>query len=55
MLIASKYEEIYPPVVKDFVFITDNAYTKDQVLDMEKNMLTALDFSLTIHSQFRFL
>jgi hypothetical protein len=26
MLIASKYEEIYPPTVKDFVYITDNAY-----------------------------
>jgi cyclin B len=27
MLIATKYEEIYPPVLKDLVFITDNAYT----------------------------
>jgi len=26
MLIACKYEEIYPPIVKDFVYITDNAY-----------------------------
>lgn len=24
MLIASKYEEIYPPLLKDFVYITDN-------------------------------
>ena len=29
MLIASKYEEIYPPYMKDFVYITDQAYTKD--------------------------
>ena len=29
MLIASKYEEIYAPEVRDFVYITDNAYTKD--------------------------
>lgn len=28
MLIASKYEEIYPPSVKDFVYMTKNAYTK---------------------------
>jgi cyclin B len=28
MLIASKYEEIYAPEVNDFVYITDNAYTK---------------------------
>lgn len=26
MLIASKYEEIYAPEVKDFVYITDKAY-----------------------------
>jgi cyclin B len=28
MFIASKYEEIYAPEVKDFVYITDYAYSK---------------------------
>jgi cyclin B len=28
LLIASKYEEIYPPELKDFVYITDRAYSK---------------------------
>lgn len=46
MLIASKYEEIYPPIVKDFVYITDNAYTKDEILDMERRILCALDFNI---------
>ncbi len=46
MLIACKYEEIYPPIVKDFVYITDNAYTKEEILSMEKRMLTILDFSI---------
>ena len=32
MLIASKYEEIYPPEIKDFVFVTDQAYNRDDVL-----------------------
>jgi hypothetical protein len=32
MLIASKYEEIYAPEVRDFVFITDKAYTREQIL-----------------------
>ena len=32
LLIACKYEEIYPPELKDFVFITDHAYTKEDVL-----------------------
>lgn len=39
LLIASKYEELYPPEVKDFVYITDNTYTKDQILAMEKHIL----------------
>lgn len=35
MLIASKYEEIYAPEVRDFVYITDRAYTKEEILKME--------------------
>ena len=35
MLIASKFEEIYAPEVNDFVYITDNAYTFQNILDME--------------------
>jgi cyclin B len=34
-MIAAKYEEIYPPTVKDYVYITDNAYVKDEILNME--------------------
>ena len=32
MLIACKIEEIYAPEVKDFVFVTDYAYTKEEIL-----------------------
>lgn len=28
MFIASKYNEIYAPELKDFVYVTDNAYNK---------------------------
>lgn len=31
MFIASKYEEIYPPDVGEFVYITDDTYNKRQV------------------------
>jgi len=55
MLIACKYEEIYPPIVKDFVYITDNAYTKEEILEMERKMLQTLDFNIQITSSFRFL
>jgi len=55
MLIAAKFEEIYPPEVRDFVYITDKAYTKDEILAMEVNMLTALDFHLNCPTVAHFL
>ena len=42
MFIASKYEEIYPPDLRDFVYVTDKAYTKYEILDMEGKILNAL-------------
>ncbi|XP_055378915.1 G2/mitotic-specific cyclin-A [Condylostylus longicornis] len=47
MFIAAKYEEIYPPDVGEFVFITDDTYTKTQVLRMEQILLRILDFDLS--------
>lgn len=28
LLISTKYEEIYPPTVKDFIYLTDNTYSR---------------------------
>ena len=39
MLIACKYEEIYAPEVRDFEWITDSAYEKKQILEMEHKIL----------------
>ena len=55
MLIATKYEEIYALEVKDFVYISDNAYTIEEILKMEFEMLTKLDFNITTPSSFRFV
>lgn len=46
MFVAAKYEEMYPPEINDFVYITDNAYTKAQIRSMEMLMLEALDFGM---------
>ena len=51
MFIACKYEEIYPPELKDFVYITDGAYVKSDVLEMEYKMLKSLDFNITFPTQ----
>jgi hypothetical protein len=47
MFIASKYEEIYAPECRDFVYISDKAYTREQILAMEGLMLSKLNFQLT--------
>ncbi|KAM7280825.1 hypothetical protein ACFE04_007959 [Oxalis oulophora] len=46
MLIASKYEEITPPSIEDFCYITDNTYTKDQVVNMEADILKSMAFEV---------
>lgn len=55
LLIASKYEEIYAPEVRDLVHITDRAFTKEEILETEALMLQTLEFNLTTASSFRFL
>ena len=34
MLLACKYEEVSVPLVEDFVLISDNTYTRIEILDM---------------------
>jgi hypothetical protein len=47
MFIASKYEETFAPEVGDFVYMCDNAYTRDDILLMEKIIVRTLDFSFS--------
>ncbi|XP_076853187.1 G2/mitotic-specific cyclin-B2 [Brachyhypopomus gauderio] len=46
MLIACKYEEMYVPEVGDFAYITDNAFSKSQIREMECLILRQLNFEL---------
>lgn len=55
LLMVTKYEEIYPPLLKDFIFISDNTYKADEILEMEKKILFSLDFDLNLCSPYRFL
>lgn len=46
MFLASKYEEMYPPEISDFAYVTDRAYTTAQIRDMEMTILRVLKFKL---------
>jgi cyclin B len=54
LIIACKYEEIYTPEVTDFIYITDNTYTKEEILAMERDILSTLSFDITIPSILKF-
>jgi len=46
LLIAAKFEEIHPPQISDLVYVTDKAYTRDDIVKMEVTILTSLDFKI---------
>ncbi|XP_048331072.2 cyclin-A1-4 isoform X5 [Ziziphus jujuba] len=47
MMIAAKYEEISPPSVEEFCYVTDNTFSKEEVLKMETSVLNYLKFEMT--------
>jgi len=47
MYVASKYEEMYPPALDEFSFITDNTYETKHILRMEQIIMKMLNFSLS--------
>ena len=54
LMIACKHEEINVPKVEDFIYITDNAYTKEEVFKMENDVLSKLNFELLYPSPIKF-
>ncbi|XP_040582523.1 G1/S-specific cyclin-E [Lepeophtheirus salmonis] len=46
LFIGAKIEEIYPPKLKEFAYVTDGACTEEQILEMELVILKALNWSL---------
>lgn len=55
LMIVGKYEEIYPPLLKDYIAVCDNAYTREDIIKMEENIISALEFNLTQPSSLYFL
>ena len=55
LLIATKYEEIYPPTVKEFIYLTDDTFTRKEVLEMERRILFNIEFGITETSSYRLL
>lgn len=47
LFMASKYEEIYPPTLKDFVVACNNFYSSDKIIEVETKLLNLISFDMT--------
>lgn len=54
MLIAAKYEEIWPPQLKECVRICAETYTRDEIVEMERHICSTLSFRFTVPTPFQF-
>ncbi|KAL6220792.1 hypothetical protein ACLB2K_008547 [Fragaria x ananassa] len=55
MLLACKYEEVSVPVVGDLILISDKAYTRKEILEMESLILNTLQFNMSVPTPYVFL
>ena len=54
LMIACKHEEIDLPKMDDFIYITDHAYVKNEMIKMEYDILNKLNFSFLYPSPIKF-
>ena len=55
LMIAAKYEEIYPPSIHDFEKMAGKYFTRPELLKMESSILRKLGFNLSMASPLRHL
>ncbi|KAF1326492.1 Cyclin-like protein, partial [Globisporangium splendens] len=55
MMIAAKFEEVYGPNVEEFVYISDQTYTAEEMLDMEGKILQALEYRIASTTCYGFI
>ncbi|KAL1491691.1 hypothetical protein ABEB36_012252 [Hypothenemus hampei] len=55
MFVASKFDERIPPMIDDFLYICDGAYTRREMIRMEVSLVKVVDYNLGIPISYRFL
>lgn len=48
-------QELSPPLVDDFLYLCDDAYTHDELLRMERDILKTLGYDINIPVAYRFI
>jgi hypothetical protein len=55
LFLACKYDERLSPLLEDFVYVCDGAYTQDDLLVMEQKLLKTINFELSMPISYSFL
>lgn len=55
LLIAAKYEEVFPPVLSHFVYLTSGSFNDDDIIGAEKFMLQVLEYEMSFPNPLNFL
>ena len=55
VLIAAKYGSRLCPQISSFLYVCDNAYKKEEIIEMERKILSTIDFNLGMPLSYRFL
>lgn len=48
-------QELSPPLVDDFLYLCDDAYTHDELLRMEREILHTLNYDINVPVAYRFV
>jgi hypothetical protein len=55
LLIACKIDERIPPLLDDFVYVCDDAYTKEEIVRKEIEMISVVSYDVGYPLTYRFL
>lgn len=55
VLVAAKYGSRLCPQISSFLYVCDNAYKKEEIIEMERQILSTIDFNLGMPLSYRFL
>lgn len=55
VFIAAKFDERAPPLIDDFIYMTEDTFTRDQMTMMERELLKVINFDLGAPLSYRFL
>lgn len=55
LFIAAKYEEVYSPSIKNYAYVTDGAFSEDEILGAERFILEILNFNMSYPNPMNFL